>query len=52
MLRGINHIYTRLSGLFLHTLTHLWQNNNISNLEYLLYINSLAGNDILTIYTK
>lgn len=47
LLRGANNIYGRLLSMFVHKITLLWQNNSISNFEYLYYINAAAGRSYL-----
>lgn len=47
LLRGANNIYHRLLHMFIQNITMLWQNNYLSNLEYLLYLNSAAGRSYL-----
>jgi len=43
LLRGVHNMYARLISFFLTALTQLWQHFEITNFEYLMYINSCAG---------
>lgn len=43
LLRGVHNMYSRLISFFLAALTQLWQHYEITNFEYLMYLNSCAG---------
>lgn len=40
-------MYNRLVFIFLNTITQLWQHGEITNFEYLMYVNSAAGRSFL-----
>lgn len=46
-LLGINHAYKVMVSQYLHNLTRLWQNGEITNFEYLIQLNSIAGRSYL-----
>lgn len=47
LLRGAKNMYNRLISIFLTTITQFWQHGEITNFEYLMYINSAAGRSFL-----
>jgi hypothetical protein len=47
LLRGATNMYNRLITIFLSTITAFWQHGEITNFEYLMYVNSAAGRSFL-----
>lgn len=43
LLRGLSKAYQRLLSLFVSSLTQHWQHGELTNFEYLMYINAAAG---------
>jgi hypothetical protein len=44
---GVNHAYKVMISQYLHNLTKLWQNGEITNFEYIIQLNSIAGRSYL-----
>jgi hypothetical protein len=47
LLRGVRNTYNRLIAIFLHSITVFWQHGEITNFEYLMFLNSCAGRSFL-----
>ena len=47
LMRGATNLYTRLITTFLHAITNLWQQGELTNFEYLMHINAAAGRSFL-----